>query len=229
MIDITRTEDVFVLRMVADENRFNPTMLDAFDGALSEVEASEGPAAVVLTGEGKFFSNGLDLEWMMANLDEGGPALVANGLQALYRRLVTFPDGDRRRDQRARVRRRGHARARLRPARHAHRAAASSACRRWTSTSRSQRAWRSSCRRSSPRRPPTRRCSRAGGSAPRRRSRPGSSTRPCPRTRCSRWRSSAPRRWPASRAPRSRRSSSEMYGDVAAALEETVGALEGTV
>jgi Delta3-Delta2-enoyl-CoA isomerase len=91
MIDITRTEDVFVLRMVAEENRFNPTMLDAFDGALSEVEASEGPAAVVLTGEGKFFSNGLDLEWMVAHLDEGGPALVANGLQALYRRLVTFP------------------------------------------------------------------------------------------------------------------------------------------
>ena len=91
MIEVTRTDDVFVLRMVAGENRFNPTMLDAFDAALGEVEASEGPAAVVLTGEGKFFSNGLDLEWMVAHADEGGPALVANGLQALYRRLVTFP------------------------------------------------------------------------------------------------------------------------------------------
>lgn len=93
MIDVTRDGDVFVLRMVAEENRFNPTMLDAFDKALSEVEASEGPAAVVLTGEGKFFSNGLDLDWMMANAEEGGPALVANGLQALYKRLVTFPLG----------------------------------------------------------------------------------------------------------------------------------------
>jgi len=91
MINVTRTEDVFVLTMVADENRFNPTMLDAFDKALSEVEASDGPAAVVLTGEGKFFSNGLDLDWMMANAEEGGPALVANGLQALYKRLLTFP------------------------------------------------------------------------------------------------------------------------------------------
>jgi enoyl-CoA hydratase/carnithine racemase len=27
----------------------------------------------------------------MANAEQGGPALVANGLQALYRRLVTFP------------------------------------------------------------------------------------------------------------------------------------------
>jgi enoyl-CoA hydratase/carnithine racemase len=93
MINVSRTEDVFVLTMVAEENRFNPTMLDAFDKALSEVEASEGPAAVVLTGEGKFFSNGLDLDWMMANAEEGGPALVANGLQALYKRLVTFPLG----------------------------------------------------------------------------------------------------------------------------------------
>lgn len=91
MIDVTRDEDVFVLRMTAGENRFNPTMLEAFDRALTEVEDHEGPAAVVLTGEGKFFSNGLDLEWMAAHVEEGGPALVANGLQALYRRLVTFP------------------------------------------------------------------------------------------------------------------------------------------
>lgn len=91
MIEVTRNEDVFVLTMVAEENRFNPTMLDAFDTALSEVEASEGPAAVVLTGQDKFFSNGLDLDWMMANAEQGGPARVANGLQALYKRLITFP------------------------------------------------------------------------------------------------------------------------------------------
>jgi enoyl-CoA hydratase/carnithine racemase len=91
MIDITRTDDVLVLHMVAEENRFNPTMLDAFDRSLSEVEGTDGPAAVVLTGQGKFFSNGLDLEWMMANAEQGGPSLVANGLQALYRRLLTFP------------------------------------------------------------------------------------------------------------------------------------------
>jgi len=91
MIETTRSEDVFVLTMTAGENRFNPDMLGAFERALDEVEASEGAAAVVLTGQDKFFSNGLDLEWMMAHVDEGGPALVANGLQALYRRLLVFP------------------------------------------------------------------------------------------------------------------------------------------
>jgi enoyl-CoA hydratase/carnithine racemase len=91
MIETTRSGDVFILTMVAGENRFNPTMLDAFTRALDEVEASEGPAAVVLTGQDKFFSNGLDLDWMMANAEDGGPTLVVNGLQALYSRLIAFP------------------------------------------------------------------------------------------------------------------------------------------
>jgi enoyl-CoA hydratase/carnithine racemase len=90
MIETSRTDDVFILRMVAGENRFNPTMLGAFRDALDEVEAADGTAAV-LTGEGKFFSNGLDLEWMMANAEQGGPAEVVNGLQQLYMRLLTFP------------------------------------------------------------------------------------------------------------------------------------------
>jgi enoyl-CoA hydratase/carnithine racemase len=90
MIETSRNDDVFVLRMVAGENRFNPTMLSAFREALDEVEAADGTAAV-LTGEGKFFSNGLDLEWMMANVEAGGPSEVVNGLQQLYLRLLTFP------------------------------------------------------------------------------------------------------------------------------------------
>jgi enoyl-CoA hydratase/carnithine racemase len=90
MIETSRTDDVFVLRMVAEENRFNPTMLQAFRDALDEVEAEDGTAAV-LTGQGKFFSNGLDLDWMMANAEQGGPSEVVNGLQQLYRRLLTFP------------------------------------------------------------------------------------------------------------------------------------------
>ena len=89
MIEVDREGEVFVLRMVAEENRFNPGMLGAFDAALSEVEGSEGAAALVLTGEGKFFSNGLDLDWMGQNPDQIGG--VVNGLQGLYARLLAFP------------------------------------------------------------------------------------------------------------------------------------------
>ena len=44
------------------ENRINVDSLAAFNGILDEVESTEGPRALVLTGSGKFFSNGLDLD-----------------------------------------------------------------------------------------------------------------------------------------------------------------------
>ncbi len=89
MIEVEREGEVFVLRMVAEENRFNPGMLEAFDAALAGVEDSNEPGALVLTGEGKFFSNGLDLDWMGQNQEQIGE--VVNGLQALYARLLGFP------------------------------------------------------------------------------------------------------------------------------------------
>jgi Delta3-Delta2-enoyl-CoA isomerase len=90
MIDATNSGDVVVLTMNAEENRFNGPMLDAFKEALDNVESSDSAAAVVLTGTGKFFSNGLDLEWM-TEAGEESTRLVVEGLQALYMRLLAFP------------------------------------------------------------------------------------------------------------------------------------------
>jgi len=90
MIDATNSGDVVVLTMNAEENRFNGPMLEAFKEALDNVEASDTAAAVVLTGTGKFFSNGLDLEWM-TEAGEESTRLVVEGLQALYMRLLAFP------------------------------------------------------------------------------------------------------------------------------------------
>jgi enoyl-CoA hydratase/carnithine racemase len=89
-IDLTRDGDVFVLQMKSGENRFNPDFLGAFAEALDEVEASSGPAALVTTGEGKFYSNGLDL----AAFSEGGPEVgrvTLERLHALFGRLLGFP------------------------------------------------------------------------------------------------------------------------------------------
>ncbi len=69
---LRRSEDVFVLDLGDDENRFNPTWVEAVGALLDEVVAAEGPRALVTTATGKFFSNGLDLEWMGANQDEVG-------------------------------------------------------------------------------------------------------------------------------------------------------------
>ena len=65
MIDLRRDGDVFVLTMQAGENRFNRPFLDALNRALDTVEASAGPAALVTTGgQEKFYSTGLDLDWL---------------------------------------------------------------------------------------------------------------------------------------------------------------------
>jgi enoyl-CoA hydratase/carnithine racemase len=65
MIDLSREGSVFVLRMNAGENRFNPDFVAAMNAALDEVERSSGDAALVTTGgHEKFYSNGLDLDWM---------------------------------------------------------------------------------------------------------------------------------------------------------------------
>lgn len=75
MIDLDRDGDVFVLRMDSGENRFSPAFIERYAACLSEVEQAEGPKALVTTGTGKFYSNGLDLDAMMA---AGGGADAAN-------------------------------------------------------------------------------------------------------------------------------------------------------
>ncbi|MFL6204856.1 MAG: enoyl-CoA hydratase/isomerase family protein [Acidimicrobiales bacterium] len=64
MIELDTDGDVRILRMRDGENRFNRTFVDAVHAALDEVGAVEGPVALVAVGEGRFFSNGLDLEWL---------------------------------------------------------------------------------------------------------------------------------------------------------------------
>jgi enoyl-CoA hydratase/carnithine racemase len=93
MSDSARVEQVgavTVLRMEAGENRFNPDTLGAIEAALDGLERSEEPAALVITGEGKFFSNGLDLEWMGA-APPGGAEDVLRRVHVLFARLLVFP------------------------------------------------------------------------------------------------------------------------------------------
>ncbi|MFF5257536.1 enoyl-CoA hydratase/isomerase family protein [Actinomadura viridis] len=89
MIDLQRDGAVFVLRYDQGENRFAPEFLDAVDGALDEVERAEGPRALVTTGTGKFYSNGLDLDWLGANGDRFEEYL--GRVHALYARLLSLP------------------------------------------------------------------------------------------------------------------------------------------
>ena len=88
MIDLSREGDVFVLRADAGENRFNPETLWGWNQALDQVEAAQGPKALVTTGTGKFYSNGLDLDYMLSSGDP--PSSIASVLEVMARVLV-FP------------------------------------------------------------------------------------------------------------------------------------------
>ena len=90
MIDLDHQDGVFILHMRNGENRFNLEFFSAFHAALDEVEKSEGPAALVTTGEGKFYTNGLDLSWLMG---EGASQQREFGreIHRFFLRLLTFP------------------------------------------------------------------------------------------------------------------------------------------
>jgi len=90
MIQLHRDGDVYVLHMRDDENRMNRTWLDAMNAALDEVEADPTAGSLVTTGEGKFYSNGLDLEWLLRPDTEDMRQFVAE-VEKLLARVIEFP------------------------------------------------------------------------------------------------------------------------------------------
>lgn len=90
MIELKRHDAVFVLQMQADENRFHPEFLVAFHDALDEVEAADGAAALVTTGAGKFYSNGLALD-ALAGKTGADIAIYLDSVHRLFARVLAFP------------------------------------------------------------------------------------------------------------------------------------------
>jgi enoyl-CoA hydratase/carnithine racemase len=89
-IRLDRQGEVFVLTMDDGENRMNRPWLDAMNHALDDVDAARGPKALVTTGAGKFYSNGLDLEPLLASGPENMAAFVSAD-ERLFARLVKSP------------------------------------------------------------------------------------------------------------------------------------------
>ena len=62
---------VLTLSLERQENVVNPSMVNALDAALTVVEQREHPKALIVTSSGaKFFSNGLDVNWMAGHPNE---------------------------------------------------------------------------------------------------------------------------------------------------------------
>jgi len=90
MPELERDGEVFVLHLDPDdENRFHPDWLGAVETALDEIEAATGPRVLITAGSGKFWSNGLDLNWLLDNGSQA-PAYV-DRVHALLARTLASP------------------------------------------------------------------------------------------------------------------------------------------
>ncbi|MGX7826573.1 enoyl-CoA hydratase-related protein [Actinokineospora sp. 24-640] len=89
MPELRQEGDVALLDLGDGENRFTPDWMTAVHEALDEVSARQAPRALVTVAQGKFWSNGLDVEWMTSHGDEAGDFLAR--VHALLARLLTFP------------------------------------------------------------------------------------------------------------------------------------------
>jgi enoyl-CoA hydratase/carnithine racemase len=89
MPTLERHDNVFVVDLGDGENRFHPDWLAAVNAALDEVEKADGPRALVTAATGKFYSNGLDLEWLLANGDRYQDYVTS--VHQLFARTLTLP------------------------------------------------------------------------------------------------------------------------------------------
>ena len=89
VVDLRREGSVFVLQVRAGENRINRSFLDAVNAALDEVDASTGNAALVTTGDGRYYSTGLDLEWLGSGAEP--PVAFLQDVHRLFARVLVSP------------------------------------------------------------------------------------------------------------------------------------------
>ena len=85
---LAHAHGIAVLDLGDDENRFSLAFLDEIDAHLDDVVAS-GATGLVTTGTGKFYSNGLDLDWLLANGEQ--MQFYVGRVHALFARILTLP------------------------------------------------------------------------------------------------------------------------------------------
>eukprot|EP00920_Eleutheroschizon_duboscqi_P029779 GHVT01072371.1.p1 GENE.GHVT01072371.1~~GHVT01072371.1.p1 ORF type:complete len:228 (+),score=27.40 GHVT01072371.1:327-1010(+) len=77
---------VFVVRMGNDENRITFDFMKRLHDCLDTVESHAGPTACVVSGKGKFFSNGFSMEALVAQ-----PEQLLLTWHKVLSRLISFP------------------------------------------------------------------------------------------------------------------------------------------
>jgi enoyl-CoA hydratase/carnithine racemase len=95
VIELEKKDSIYHLCMNAGENRWNTSFVREFAKALDEIEKDEGPGALITSSnDPKFFSNGLDLDWMQdpKKYSVGGTREVfGEEFMYLMGRIITLP------------------------------------------------------------------------------------------------------------------------------------------
>lgn len=86
-ITLQKEGDVFVLTIDRGQNWVNPELTSALGAAIEVVEKESHPKSLVITAKGKFFSNGLDVGFMMKRAAET-PAMIESFYRVLARILT---------------------------------------------------------------------------------------------------------------------------------------------
>ena len=95
MIKLEKRESIYFLTMDSDENRWNTTFVREIADVLDEVENDEGPGALITSSANpKFFSNGLDLDWIQSpesHPNGGDREVFGEEFMYLMGRMITLP------------------------------------------------------------------------------------------------------------------------------------------
>ena len=92
-VEVCATERVGIMTLDHErENRFNPVLIAQLTAALDRAEHDDAIGALVVTGaDPKFFSTGLDLDWVLPHI--GDPAAIEGYLRsvnAMFRRVTLY-------------------------------------------------------------------------------------------------------------------------------------------
>jgi enoyl-CoA hydratase/carnithine racemase len=87
-ISLNYDEKIAVLDLGGDENRFSPEFLDEIGAHLDEIVGA-GAQGLVTTASGKFYTNGLDLDWLTAHGDQ--TQWYVGRVQAMLAKVLTLP------------------------------------------------------------------------------------------------------------------------------------------
>ncbi len=95
MIKLEKIESIYFLTMDAEENRWNTRFVRGIAEALDEIENDEGPGALITSSANpKFFSNGLDLDWIQSpesHPNGGDREVFGEEFMYLMGRMITLP------------------------------------------------------------------------------------------------------------------------------------------